>query len=918
MRAFFLILLIFGSIQDIFAQKPLLDSSSYRVWQHIEQPIISNDGNYVCYSICKGVLPFNTKQEKLVVTSSGTNWQLEINNKIRNVKFTSDSKYCLFNTADSLGIVDLKSKTISYIPNISNFKIDDIGAGEWIVIQKKDKPETVVLRNLKTRKQRIFSGMLENWFSEDGKILLMHALSLKDEKKNQHLTWLNLDNGVMTDVWKGLNLENLIFDYKAKQLAFRSNDSVFYYKLGMVEPVCIYDPDSRKTNERFRLGSLEKFSKDGERLYVSIVNEDNKKKIIDKNAPEIWSYTDPKLQTVQERELTLDTDPYLAVIPLNNPQVIHLQKYENEMFFNRQYEDIVLSSHQIGVGDYRESQWNLSSRNTYDIVSGITGKRESLNFLDNNSFIGIELSPEGKYVLYYDTKESGYFVYDVTSGTTRGVTKNINTSWFSANVSYRTIRGIAAWSPGDKFVLIYDSNDIWKIDPTGTKRAFNITGGYGLKHNIIFSLGLHYQNKVVPNTQLLLSAFDTGNKHNGFFCKDLNQSGNPSLLTIGPYLYDTKSIYVPKGANFSPVKARNREMYLVRRQSANEAPNLFTTTDFRCFKSLTDINPSKGYNWYSAELHSWESLDGRKLQGVLYKPENFDPNQKYPIIFNLYELLSDRLNAFLDPKISTGRINIPTYVSNGYLVFTPDIWHSVGDPMQGTYDAVVSAAQYISKLPYVNADKLGIQGHSFGGVQVNYLVTRTNLFAAACSASGLSDWISGYGTLYGNPRDGYDGVAFGTYEMGGQLRMGAPIWGNLEKYINNSPILFADKVVTPLLMEHGKEDPLCPYPNIVEFFLGLRRLGKTSWMLAYPNGSHELSGRNAEDFSARMMQFFDHYLKNKAAPVWMIDGVKAASRRFTADFQLDTLGRKPGTGLISKKEQSSLNVPLNESRTIYP
>ncbi|HEY9261256.1 alpha/beta hydrolase family protein, partial [Chitinophaga sp.] len=207
-------------------------------------------------------------------------------------------------------------------------------------------------------------------------------------------------------------------------------------------------------------------------------------------------------------------------------------------------------------------------------------------------------------------------------------------------------------------------------------------------------------------------------------------------------------------------------------------------------------------------------------------------------------------------------INIPYYVSNGYLVFCPDIRYHIGDPMKGTYDAVISAARYIGEFPFVDPAKIGAQGCSWGGVETNYIVTHTNLFAAACSASGIANWVSGYGRLAGTGES-----MQGMFEIG-QFRMGGTLWQKHETYIRNSPIFQVDKMTTPLLLMHTTKDMICSPTDMQFFFRSLCKAGMKSWFLLY-EGNHGLYGRDGEDFSSRMKQFFDFYLRDYPAAKWM-------------------------------------------------
>jgi dipeptidyl aminopeptidase/acylaminoacyl peptidase len=175
---------------------------------------------------------------------------------------------------------------------------------------------------------------------------------------------------------------------------------------------------------------------------------------------------------------------------------------------------------------------------------------------------------------------------------------------------------------------------------------------------------------------------------------------------------------------------------------------------------------------------------------------------------------------------------------------------------------------------------------SFGAIETNYIITKTNIFAAACSASGLSNFISGYGSLAER------GVSLQYNYERGQNRIGVSLWENQGLYIRNSPVLFADKVNVPLLMMHTTNDGICPFSNAIEFFTALRRLKKKVWMLEY-NGNHGVHGSSALDFTIRMTQFFDFYLKDKPPGIWMTEGVPAVKKSINSGLSLDHSGKMP-------------------------
>ena len=163
-------------------------------------------------------------------------------------------------------------------------------------------------------------------------------------------------------------------------------------------------------------------------------------------------------------------------------------------------------------------------------------------------------------------------------------------------------------------------------------------------------------------------------------------------------------------------------------------PDLFVTDgDFREVRRVSDANPHKAnFVWGKAELVQYKNADGMPLAGVLIKPENFNPNRKYPMIVYIYERLSNRLHYFVDPKPGTS-INPTYYASNGYLVLMPDIAYTVGHPGQSALKCVLPAVQAVVDQGCVDENAIGIQGHSWGGYQTAYLITQTTRFKAAAA-----------------------------------------------------------------------------------------------------------------------------------------------------------------------------------------
>lgn len=882
----------------------MIDSSIYANWPSVAQPLLSNNGKYVIYRIENMPIGSHT----LVLQSTDAKWKREFKGGLRRFEISSDSRNLFFITGkDSLAKLTLGTNKIEYTPGISNFVFGDQGGIPWISFFQLSSPEKLCLKNLITNELIVFENVVSQQFSKDRSVMILKQISPQDPKLHT-ISWMNIGQKNISKIWEGTNEESLVIDSYHNQLAFKHGDSIWYYKYGSSSAVCIVSDVKLGISSGLNLANIGNFSKDGKRLFFTLKQKKAESRL---ESVEIWSYRDPILHS----EKDYGEETFSTALDLQSGKTIHLQKTANEMFY---YPNSNTDSIALVVCESRMAErWSIASKISSALISTVTGERKELGFLDN---INVEISQSGKYLIYFDRDTKNYFSYEILTGTVRNLTKGLDVPWvgiFRDDSSDSGIRGLGntVWVKNDESVLVYDRYDIWMLDPLAERKPVNITNGYGKKHEVIFNFAFrsYGEEGILKDTKLYLSAFNTCNKDNGFFLKYLGKPGEPERLYMGPYIFNSNSGYITYDTDFPPIKSKNGESYIVRRLGANEAPNYFSTKDFKIFTRLSNLQPQKNSNWYTTELHTWKSLDGRKLQGIMYKPENFDSNKKYPVIFNYYERKSDGLNAFIQPEPLCGscNINIPSYVSKGYLVFVPDIYYRIGDPMQGTYDAVISAANYLSGFAFVNAKKMGIQGCSFGGIQTNYLLTHSNIFSAACSAVAYADWISTYGAITGNG-DSQQGV-FET----GQQRMGGNLWEKIEMFLKSSPLLRADQVTTPLLMMNNRNDGIIPFSDALGFFTALRRLGKKAWMLSYPEGSHGVTGKDADDFSKRMMQFFDHYLKDRPAPVWMTRGVGASKVGIDSGLELDSTISTPGPGLLRPEELKRVDSQMIRKSILF-
>jgi dipeptidyl aminopeptidase/acylaminoacyl peptidase len=365
-----------------------------------------------------------------------------------------------------------------------------------------------------------------------------------------------------------------------------------------------------------------------------------------------------------------------------------------------------------------------------------------------------------------------------------------------------------------------------------------------------------------PTKPLMLRAFDEDTKASGFYTDKLGSKAVPEKVVMADLAYG------------NPQKARDADVYMVTKSTVTDFPNLWVGPSLTSLTQISDANPwQKEYNWVTAELVTWTSSDGVPLQGILYKPENFDPSKKYPMISYFYEELSDGLHNYVVP---TGRnvINPTHYASNGYLIFEPDIHYEVGYPGPSAVKSIVPGVQKLLERGYVDPKGLGLQGQSWGGYQTLFLITQSQMFSAAMAGAPVVNMFSAYGGIrWGS------GVARAFQYEKTQSRIGKSIWDSPNQYMENSPLFWLPRVTTPLFIMGNDADDAVPWYQSIETFVGMRRLGKEVYFIDYNNDVHNPASRaNQKDIAARMQQFFDNKLKGKPAPKWMIEGIPAKDK----------------------------------------
>lgn len=898
----------FISGAQIRVSKPPIDTSALNRFEKLSAPNISADGRFVAYYISSPV----SRTLSLIITDTAGIQKYSFPDASP-AQFTPDSRQIYFGRRDSLIFLNLLSGeqhalgARSFQPSGPN--------GQWLAYESKSPPHELTLLNLAGDGRQSFGPVSGYEFDPSHEALWVTSPSANDSTRLQ-LTRLALASRERLTIWTGEPgewLTNFLFSPDGHHLAFLAHQkadsghrpSLWYWRQGRSGAQPRLRPQD-SPNE-MPIAALSEMSFDGKWLSLSF----RPPAVETLPAPrpdvipfDIWSYKDSLLMPEQLSRRNVPDDSRTALLATEGASVQLLPVGTKlAMSLGEEVNDHIV----IYEPDISRPSLPRGSRKYPTAFSIMTlGPYRRLPLLPSVSELGyFTFSPDGRWLVYFDLDQGVYRSFEFSSGRTRTISHPFLIPETRGDYAMSTYFQPAAPSPGwsnDGRVLLYDHYDLWAVDPGGVKGPTNLTASYSRHDRLQFRLLPGQKSFIHISDTLLFYVVDPTSQHNGFARLVLGVSKRPQLLTLGPYTYYRDFVQVPPYTDngLVPLKAARAGCWVVERQSATEAPNIFITNDLSRFRPLSNLAPQAGCNWLSAEIVHWMQPDGSPGQGILYKPENFDSTQKYPMLISYYQQSSDRCWEFPYPDWCRGTVDVAWFVSHGYLVFLPDVHYKVAALSGKTYkeyacDAVVSGARSLARRPHVDAQHMGITGVSFGGSETNYIIAHSNLFAAAVSVAGVSDEFSNYLQLLPARTDKpilYNIDLQNLTEVG-VGRMGATPWQRPDLYRKASPAWDADKVTTPVLIIANKLDRQVPWQQGLELFLALRRLDKRAWLLQYDRGGHGLGGPEARDFTIRVMQFFDYFLREMPSPRWLTQGIPSRLKGVDDGLAPDSSGRKP-------------------------
>ncbi|MGJ1226338.1 prolyl oligopeptidase family serine peptidase [Sphingobacterium siyangense] len=920
------------------AQKKPLDHTVYDSWQSVSSPYISKSGKFVLFQVVPqegdNQLFLKTKENKeLIQIPRGYNGKLTDteNHLLSLVKapfaVTREAKIKKKKAdelpKDSLAIYNLTTSSLVKFAQVKSYKIadqnnnfvsflfdkeineksetktaNDATSAKKSSDKKKKTVATLALYDLNSGDSVQFSSVDQyEWNKNGSKIVFSKKTDSKDSLSKESGVYLyELATKKLKKISNGKgNYKNFKFDESGNQLAYLGdlsnekallkNYNLYYYSNGIDTAQYLATKTSNGIPKNWAVsgdGDI-RFSKNGEKLFFGIAPiprvKDTTLVDFEHAKVDVWNWQDDYLQPMQLVNLKKDlARNFLAVTyPKYNRNIIPLtdQTFNSTALTPDGNEEYILA--RTDFGKRIASQWEGSTRDDIYLVSTKTGNKELiLSDFSGNAI----LSPDAKYIVYFDQDKGTWNSYQVSSKKKTVLNDGIPASFADEENDMPTSAqgyGMAAWSPDFKGIYVNSRYDIWYFNLDGSNKSI-LTNGYGAASQTTFRyLPLKREEDREQATTLdykkggFLTSFDNKTKESGFY-QFKGQHSDPKSLLVEAKTFKNIS------------SSADQQTILYSKEDYMNSPNIYTNTiKFKDELQLSNINPQQAnYNWGTAELVHWTTPEGNQAEGILYKPENFDPAKKYPIIAYFYEKLSDGLYTYQPPAPTPSRLNIPYFVSNEYLVFAPNISYKTGHPGQSAEEYINSGMRYLAQNAWVDSTKMGIQGQSWGGYQVAHLITRTNMYAAAWTGAPVVNMTSAYGGIRWQT-----GMSRQFQYEHTQSRIGKTLWEAPELYIENSPLFHLDKVKTPVVIMANDNDGAVPWYQGIEMFTALRRLNKPVWMLNYNGDEHNLILRqNRKDIQIREQQFFDHFLKGAPAPAWMKKGVPATEKGIDWGFEL--------------------------------
>lgn len=799
---------------------------------------------------------------------------------------------------NKLVLVNTQSGAQLSFEKVVDYQISD--DGNWLAYRKKEKPaknkksddkpsaslkadkddkaHTLYLVNLTNQQATSYDAVLDYDFAADSMKLLV-SQTFQDGANNQISLIEVSDTPKQTPLIQepGLTTAQIDWHPNKASVAFTASNYLNDDMRRRDYTLYLWQQDSNQLStitpqyQNWFVGKQAKlsWSLNGERLYFEATpqktNKVTKKKyktaadltdfdvVRDQRGLTIWHPEDDYIKP-REKKQWQEKQKYIhyqAVYHLADGKSIQLETPEvGSVSVHKE------ATHLLGRSNlaYRKEETHNGFFNDFFAVDVATGNKQ---LIIKKSRFAPSLSPNGQFTVYQ--KGSEIVFKNLSKNTEQVVTQGINAEFIDKSHDYPSEQpafGVAGWSKDNNTFYLYDKYDIWAFDSASLQGA-RLTKGY-LTQTQYRIVNLNKSEiGIADDAKLTLSSYNLDNKQSGIASLNLATKQLKAELT-GEAKYTVVT------------KAKDADTLLFTKQDYHTYPDFWVTSiDFANKAKVTNLNPQIAqFNWgEKPELVDYKGYNGNPLKGVLIKPAGYKKGDKVPVVIYFYRFMTDRMYDF--PKMELNhRPNFPMFTSNGYAVFLPDIEFEIGHPGKSSTQTMINAAQKLIDMGVAHPDKIGLQGHSWAGYQSAFMITQTDMFKAVVSGAPVSNMTSAYSGIRLKT-----GLARQFQYETGQSRIGKNLFEARDLYIENSPVFFADKVNTPIMIMFGDRDDAVPWDEGVQYYLALKRANKDVIFLQYHDEPHHLKKfPNQLDFSIRMMEYFEHHLKGKPAPDWIKQG----------------------------------------------
>jgi dipeptidyl aminopeptidase/acylaminoacyl peptidase len=878
--------------------KPAIQPADYGKWETMGQTVLSPDGKWLAAPNKRGngtseLRIHPTGGGKALLAAGGTEPMFSANSRwaAYAIGYSEAEEDKLKKTKKpvqlKLGIMDLTTGAAVTIDDVASFAFSDQDG--YLAFRRYPPVKTppvenadpagapLTVRDLKTGVDTTFGNVTSFAWQDKGTHLAMtigvegregNAVQLFDPTRGE-LKVLDSGNAVFTALaWRKDSADLAALRSKKDKDYEGESYSVLAWKNLGVKTVGEVAPPKRLVASR-----TPQWSEDGATVYIGIADWDRKvsaaKSDEEPSNVEVWHPRDTDVISAQKLRLATERDRHVVgawhvaenrIVPLgtNVKETMRLPRtgsravaidetpYESTSRFGRHYVDVY----------------------TVDVKTGARAK------VATKLSPPVWPSPGGRYVLHF--KDGEFWIYDLEAGDARNVSKAAGVSFIDKDDDHpspaRPSWGVAGWTKSDASVIVNGEFDLWELFPDGAKPK-RLTDGAAeqVRHRYVNPEGPVLggrggrgggaaQEPIDLAKPVYVSVNGIWTKKNGY-----------GVWSAGKL---DRTVWLDRNTS-RLVKAKSADVYGYESEDFGAPPNIFVAgSDLRDAKQVTDTNPfAKDYAWGKSQLVEYKSPKGERLQGALFYPANYDASKKYPLIVHIYERESQFLHRYF-PVTDRSPYTEAIWSAKGYFVLMPDIVFRPRDPGLSVLECVTAATKKVLETGMIDAKRVGLIGHSWGGFGTSFVMTQTDLFTAGVAGGPLTDLVSSYGEIYWN-----SGTPETDHAEVGQERLEVPLWEDPAAYLRNSAVFHVNKMKGALLLSVGDKDGASDWHQDIEMYNLARRAGKQCIMLVYPGENHALAVKaNQQDYHRRILEWFDHYLKDQAPQPWIENGVTVLDR----------------------------------------